>query len=192
MGRLKPDIGIDRRTVLFALTSVSLASASLLTYPYIPELGLAFYVIFVSLAVLSCFCISLDTAQGALLVSFNLVALGARAFVNQAGIATPGSEGSIWLLKVEQVWLGGYHIHHWYLGVLAVFLSLIALHGREDHRSYLYSLLGAGSALVIDEAGIILAGHTYHSWISYVSLLAFQALFLVNLKLDLPAVGDYF
>mgnify|MGYP006284454109 CR=1 FL=1 len=173
----------------FLIAVSSLAILNLLNYPYIPVEGVFFTSFFLVLSFVGCAAVmyyedaKLADFYGAVFSSFAVVALLSRVFVNTAGIATPRSTGALGSLRIEQMWIGGIHLHHYWLG-LSMLIGGIYMSKRGFSELKKGIIYGAGFALVIDEIGIILAGHTYHSWVSYLGLS-------VSYIVILGAVLDY-
>lgn len=170
-----------------------LAVLNLLTYPYMPFNGvlLTGFFLFLSVAAvtMSYYDVSYSSFYGVVFSSFNFMVLLSRVFVNTSGIGTPKSSGSLGPVKIEQLWIGGIHLHHYWLGLLLLATSFYMLKKQfSDFRTA--AVLGTSIALVVDELGILLAGHTYHSWISYAGLVTINAfLFLLLFR---PSISNIY
>jgi hypothetical protein len=178
---------------VFLLAVFSLGSLNLLTYPYIPENGIfltAFLILTSSIFGVLAWKEKTQPhgVRGIVFCSFIVTTLVSRVFVNTSGIGTPKSTGTLGPVTVEQIWMGGFHLHHYWLGIAA--LAFSAYMWREKFSQVkTAAVFGAGLALVVDEIGIILAGHTYHSPLSYLCLMLTNALLL---GLLLKEEGFYF
>ena len=179
---------------LFFLFGMFLLGAmNLLTYPYIPFNGVLLTLSFIALSFTAVAMIyrgkDFSDFYWLIFVSFNFTALLSRVFVNTSGIGTPKSTGSLGPVKVEQIWLGGLHLHHYWLGFVLIFLGLYMFRNRfSEIKTGLVT--GTGLALVVDELGILLAGHTYHSWISYLGLVALNTLiFVMVFRSSIPGLN---
>ncbi|MFB6204456.1 MAG: hypothetical protein ABEJ75_02320 [Candidatus Nanohaloarchaea archaeon] len=187
---LPADTGKEDLLSLFPVFSLLLGAFSLATYPYIPELSVPFYMFFLSVVVLGDRIIkrsgsSRVSSRGWLgFASFSITVLLSRAFINTAGIATPKSTGSLGPFLVEQVWFHGLHLHHYIIGFfLAGAAGYLAIRGRLSERKT-WILAGTGLGLVADEFGILVAGQTYHSLMSYPVIMALQLLLFILLVRD--------
>lgn len=161
--------------MVFSVVVFSLGFLNILTYPYIPMNGVfltASLLLTSSVAGVLAYQdkIRLRRQQGMVFSSFILTTLLCRVFVNTSGIGTPKSTGTLGPVTVEQIWMGGFHIHHYWMGITV--LALSAYMWREKFSQVrTAAVFGAGLALVVDELGIILVGHTYHSPLSYLALM---------------------
>lgn len=163
----------ENSEVIFLVSMFLLGVLNIITYPYMPFNGVLLTLFFLSLSSMAVVMEHRGSRSLSfywiLFSSFNLTVLVSKVFVNAAGIGTPRSTGSLGPVIVEQLWIGGLHIHHYWLGILLLTVAFYMLK-KQFSRIKTAAVLGAGLALVVDELGIILAGHTYHSSVSYISL----------------------
>ncbi|MFT4867768.1 MAG: hypothetical protein ACI9LV_000372 [Candidatus Nanohaloarchaea archaeon] len=109
------------------------------------------------------------------LSSFFLTVAGLRAFVGFAGIGTPRSVGQIGPFVIEQLWIGGVHLHHYFLAPLFLAWAYFGFGDQYRKKAILY---GIGAGLLMDEMGIILAGPPYYNIYSYPAIIITQILLL--------------
>lgn len=169
------NIETENSEVIFLASMFLLGALNILTYPYMPFNGVLLTLFFLSLSSIA---VVLEHRRSRslgfywiLFTSFNLTVLFSKVFVNTAGIVTPRSKGSLGPVPVEQLWIGGVHLHHYWLGILLIAVTFYMLK-KQFSKLRTAAFLGSGLALVVDELGIIIAGHSYHSNISYISLAA--------------------
>jgi hypothetical protein len=179
--------------MVFLLAVFSLGLLNLLTYPYIPMNGVfltAFLLLTSSAAGVLAYRdrIQLREVQGVVFSSFIVTTLVSRVFVNTSGIGTPKSTGTLGPVTVEQIWMGGFHLHHYWLGIAALAFS-VYMWREKFSQVRTGAVFGAGLALVIDELGIILVGHTYHSPLSYLALMLTTALLFGLLLKEKPVLS---
>lgn len=120
------------------------------------------------------------------LAGFFTTVAGLRAFVGVAGIGTPRSVGSIGPLIIEQLWIGGIHIHHYFLGPL--FLAWGYFRYKGENRTQSALLYGVGLGFLMDEMGIILAGPPYYNLYSYPAIILTQIILvflILSEKIDI-------
>ena len=173
----------------FVLAMLSMATANLLNYPYIPMLGVLSTVYFLILSVAATKLKYYRSEDSNFLWSifsfFNLTTLFARVYVNSSGLVGPGASGNLGPVKVEQFWLGGIHLHHYWLGILITITGLFMMKKNiSEIRSG--AVLGTGLALIVDELGIILTQQLYHSWISYIALILVNTALFLKLSKSRP------
>ncbi len=169
------NIETENSEIIFLVSMFLLGVLNIITYPYMPFNGLLLTLFFLSLSSIA---VVLEHRRSRslsfywiLLSSFNLTVLFSKVFVNTAGIGTPRSTGSLGPVPVEQLWIDGLHVHHYWLGVLLIAVA-VYMFKTQFSKIKTAAFLGSGLALVVDEFGIIIAGHSYHSNISYISLAA--------------------
>ncbi len=189
---MKPDFVSDSRFFLAGSLIAGLLNIS--TFPYLPLRGVLLTVLLVLIAVFTYLWERGESEPPefyrGLLFSFVLTVLLLRLFVNTAGIGTPGSTGSLGPLTITQIWVGDLHLHHYWIGVFLLPLGFFTWRkGESDLISSL--LLGVGLAAFLDEFGIIVAGHTYHSMISHITVaLTSILLFSLYLLSSIKRTGD--
>lgn len=114
------------------------------------------------------------------LVGFVCGFVGARAIVVAGRLAQPGvsgpSGGGGFELPFREIWIQGYHVHHFFFGflVLAV-VSWIAVFHPGEHRRWLAALYGIGMGVFVDEWGLLVTWGDYYarsSWFMGVLFLA--------------------
>lgn len=159
--------------IVFIVGMILLGALNINTYPYMPVNGVLLTLFFLSLSsivVVQKFLNNRSTCFfWILFTSFNLTVLFCRVFVNTTGIGTPRSTGNMGPLTVQQLWIEGIHIHHYWLGLLLLPVAFYMVK-KQFSKIRIAAVLGTGIALVVDELGIILVSHTYHSSVSYISL----------------------
>lgn len=179
---------IDNRrkgyALMFLFGMFLLGVLNLLAYSYIPFNGVLMTLFFLAIsftaAAVSYHDIDFSNFYWMLFSSFNFVVLLSRVFVNNSGIGTPKSTGSLGPLTIEQFWVGGIHLHHYWIGFLLIFVGFYMLR-KQASEIKTAAVLGTGIGLVVDELGILLAGHTYHSWISYAALITVNVILFLSL-----------
>lgn len=100
---------------------------------------------------------------------------GARAVVVIGGLASTGGVLTAGLALFQQIWILGYHIHHFFIGFfLLVVAGWGALLRPEVSRRWLAVLYGLGVGIFVDEAGFLLTWGDYYarqSWFVAVTFL---------------------
>lgn len=93
-------------------------------------------------------------------ISFLMTFTISRAIVVMSGESKPSLE----------FWIGNYHIHHFFLGILLLSVSgWITLIGyRKKYKMISAILYGAGLGLLIDEIGLLLTWGNYWEKQSYI------------------------
>lgn len=113
------------------------------------------------------------------LVSFFVALVVARTAVVLSGIVGPeASSGLAGFIPINEIWISGYHIHHFFFGFGALALAgwLLLFYGQRS-RAGIAALYGAGLGILVDEVGMLLtegdyfAGSTYFVAIMLLSLL---------------------
>lgn len=105
--------------------------------------------------------------------------VGARAVVVLGGLADtasaqPGSG------LVQQIWLFGYHIHHFFIGfLLLVVAGWGALLRPEVSRRWLAALYGVGVGVFVDEFGFLLTWGDYYARQSWFVAVTFLSVLLI-------------
>lgn len=118
------------------------------------------------------------------LVSFSVSFATARILVVLSGIVGPETVGTAWIVPVNEVWVRGYHIHHFFFGFL--FLTLagwFSLFGSYS-RARIAVLYGVGLGIFVDEFGMLLTEGDYFASSSYFVAVVFTSLVLAGLYWD--------
>lgn len=119
------------------------------------------------------------------LTSFFLSFVLARVAVVLSGIVGPKSSGMAGFLPVNEIWISGYHIHHFFFGFGALIAAGWLLLFREDFSRYYAGILyGAGLGIFIDEFGMLLTEGNYFATSSYFAAMTFLTLLLVGVYWD--------
>jgi len=120
------------------------------------------------------------------LATFFLSFLVARVAVILSGIVGPEtSSGMAGFLPVNEIWVSGYHVHHFFFGFLSLMLSGWLLLFRKDvSRYYAAVLYGTGLGIFIDEFGMLLTEGDYFASSSYFVAMTFISLLLVGVYWD--------
>jgi hypothetical protein len=181
--------------VFFLLGMVMLGLLNIPTYPYMPFNGILLTLYFIALSftavILVYHRVDFSDFYWLIFVSFNFAALFSRVFVNTSGIGTPKSTGTLGPVRVEQIWVKGIHLHHYWFGIILISLGFYMLRNRFSQTKTAL-VKGTGLALVVDELGILLAGHIYHSWVSYLSLAVLNTLLFVTVfRSSIPYLGRF-
>lgn len=119
--------------------------------------------------------------------------VGARAIVMLSGIATSGgaSSGSAAGIPVRELWLGGYHIHHFFYGfLLLVVAGGISLFFPRVSRRWVAVLYGLGIGIFVDEWGLLVTMGDYHARSSWFAGITFLSLFVLALILTFGQVRE--
>ncbi len=128
-------------------------------------------------------------ATGAFVAGF----VGARAIVMLSGIATSGgaSSGSAAGIPVRELWLGGYHIHHFFYGfLLLVAAGGISLFFPSVSRRWTAVLYGLGIGIFVDEWGLLVTMGDYHARSSWFAGITFLSLFVLALIVTFGQVRE--
>lgn len=173
----------------FTALATLMVGINLTAYPYTPRISVPFYIVSLLVAVLGDALIShSSSSRGAsrewlAFSSFSLTVLVSRAFINTAGLGTPKSSGVLGPFTFEQIWFNGIHIHHYLFGFLLLGVTGYAFVRDRLSETRTGILSGIGLGLIADEFGILALGHTYHSPVSYATVIAVQAgLFILLLR----------
>ena len=120
------------------------------------------------------------------LSTFFLSFLIARVAVILSGIVGPEkASGMALFLPVSEIWVSGYHVHHFFFGFLALTLAGWILLFRKNVSKYYAALLyGTGLGIFIDEFGMLLTEGDYFASSSYFAAMTFISLLLVGVYWD--------
>ncbi len=119
------------------------------------------------------------------LSTFFLSFLVARVAVILSGIVGPETSGMAGFLPINEVWISGYHVHHFFFGFMALILAGWILLFRENiSRYYAGGLYGTGLGIFMDEFGMLLTEGNYFATSSYFAAMTFLSLLLVGLYWD--------
>lgn len=116
--------------------------------------------------------------------------VGARAIVVLSGIATSagGSSGSAGGLPVRELWLGGYHIHHFFYGfLLLVIAGWIGLFHPKISKRLVAILYGLGLGIFVDEWGLLVTMEDYYARSSWFAGIVFLSLLVLAMILTFGA-----
>lgn len=113
---------------------------------------------------------------------FTTALLSTRLLVRAAGIGNPTSNvGNLGFIPFNQLWIGGYHIHHYFFGLILIFCSnMLLLEKEEFSRIRAGILFGAGLGLLFDEIGFLLSMGNYSSVLTYPISLVMGVLLFFN------------
>lgn len=120
------------------------------------------------------------------LVGFVCGFVGARAIVVAGGLAQPGvsgpSGGGGFELPFREIWIQGYHVHHFFFGflILAV-VSWIAVFHPGQHRRWLAALYGIGMGVFVDEWGLLVTWGDYYARSSWFIAVLFLAILVTGM-----------
>lgn len=112
---------------------------------------------------------------------FSTTLLGSRMAVRVAEIGNPANPtGNLAFIPFNQLWVGGYHIHHYVFGLLLITSATMLLLERPDFpRVRAGIMFGAGLGLLFDEIGFLLSMGNYSSLLTYpLALIMAFTLFL--------------
>jgi hypothetical protein len=120
------------------------------------------------------------------LTSFFLSFVIARVAVVLSGIVGPETvSGTAGWLPVNEIWISGYHIHHFFFGFLALAASgWIMLFHEEFPDYYAGVLYGTGLGIFLDEFGMLLTEGDYFASSSYFAAMTFLSLLLLGVYWD--------
>ena len=120
------------------------------------------------------------------LATFFLSFLVARVAVILSGIVGPEtSSGMVGFLPINEIWISGYHIHHFFFGFIALTAAGWLLLFRENFsRYYAGALYGTGLGIFMDEFGMLVTEGDYFATSSYFAAMTFISLLLVGLYWD--------
>lgn len=113
--------------------------------------------------------------------------IGSRFIVAAAGTGTPDvATGAILFLPFSEIWLEGYHLHHymWGLGMIAV-SNILMLEEVDVYRPRVAALFGLGMGILFDEIGLLLSLNNYSESITYPIVAVIAVLLYVNAERDL-------
>ncbi len=119
--------------------------------------------------------------------------VGARAIVVLSGIATSGggTSGSAAGLPVRELWVGGYHIHHFFYGfLLLVVAGWISLFHPSISRRIVAVLYGLGLGIFVDEWGLLVTMEDYHARSSWFAGIIFLSLLVLAMILTFGEEPD--
>lgn len=120
------------------------------------------------------------------LATFFLSFVVARVAVILSGIVGPEtSSGLAGFFTVNEIWINGYHIHHFFFGFLALTLAGWLLLFRENFsKLYAAGLYGTGLGIFMDEFGMLLTEGDYFATSSYFAAITFLSLLFVGVYWD--------
>jgi len=120
------------------------------------------------------------------LSTFFLSFVVARVAVILSGIVGPETAaGMAGFLPVNEIWISGYHIHHFFFGFLALILAGWLLLFRDDFSKYYAgALYVTGLGIFMDEFGMLLTEGDYFATSSYFAAITFLSLLLVGVYWD--------
>lgn len=118
------------------------------------------------------------------LASFSLSFATARVLVVLSGIVGPSTGGTAWFVPVNEVWVQGYHVHHFFFGFL--FLTVAGWLALFDtaSRPKIAVLYGVALGIFIDEFGLLLTEGDYFASSSYFVAVVFASLVLAGIYWD--------
>lgn len=91
---------------------------------------------------------------------------------------------------MSELWLWGYHLHHYFAGfLLLAAVGWMWLLREHDHRLLGAVMYGAGLGVVMDEIGMLLTEGDYFALSTYVVAVAFLSVLLAGLYWDLRKIG---
>lgn len=120
------------------------------------------------------------------LSTFFLSFVVARVAVILSGIVGPETaSGKAGFITINEIWISGYHIHHFFFGFLALMLAgWLLLFRRDFSRYYAGALYGTGLGIFMDEFGMLLTEGDYFAASSYFAAMTFLSLLLVGVYWD--------
>lgn len=119
------------------------------------------------------------------LVSFIAALVTARTAVVLSGIVGPSAGGAAGFIPVSEVWISGYHIHHFFFGFAALALVgwLVLFHPAYS-RLRVAVLYGVGLGIWVDEFGMLLTEGDYFAGSTYFVAIMLVSLFLAGYYWD--------
>lgn len=120
------------------------------------------------------------------LSTFFLSFVFARVAVILSVIVGPETaSGSAGWFTVNEIWINGYHIHHFFFGFLALTLAgwLLLFH-KDFSKLYASGLYGTGLGIFMDEFGMLLTEGDYFATSSYFAAITFLSLLFVGVYWD--------
>lgn len=95
--------------------------------------------------------------------------VSSRLLVKTAGIGNPSSpKGQVMGIPIFQMWMSGYHLHHYFLGILLIAgTTMMLLEGTDVSKNILAAVYGIGLGLLLDESGFLLSMGNYTSPITF-------------------------
>lgn len=118
------------------------------------------------------------------LLSFSLSFATARILVVLSGIVGPETGGTAWIVPVNEVWVRGYHIHHFFFGFLFLTVAGWVSLFKSYSRSKIAVLYGVGLGIFVDEFGMLLTEGDYFAASSYFIAVVFTSLVLAGIYWD--------
>ncbi|WP_414837732.1 hypothetical protein ACK3SF_05685 [Candidatus Nanosalina sp. VS9-1] len=119
------------------------------------------------------------------LSTFFLSFVVARVAVILSGIVGPETAGPAFFIPVNEIWVSGYHIHHFFFGFAALISAGWLLLFREGFsKKYAAVLYGTGLGIFMDEFGMLLTEGDYFATSSYFAAITFLSLLLVGVYWD--------
>lgn len=120
------------------------------------------------------------------LCSFVVAFTVARLFVIYSGIVGPETKsGTAGFIPINEIWIEGYHIHHFFFGFLAVAIAGWFTLFHQGYRKKLMAILyGTGLGIFIDEIGMLITEGEYFISYSYVVAVIFISLLIIGIYWD--------
>lgn len=117
--------------------------------------------------------------------SFAVGFLGARTLVTLSGIVGNPSAGLAGFLPIREMWVLGYHIHHFFFGLLfLVIVGWVAVFRGDYSKNRLAVLYGLGTGIFVDEIGMLLTGGEYFALSTYFLAVTFFSILLAGVYWD--------
>jgi hypothetical protein len=112
--------------------------------------------------------------------AFTLGFFLARGFVWLGSLPTPDGSTLDTYIPVNEIWVQGHHIHHFFFGfALVAIAGWMALVHHEEEGRWTAGLYGAGLGVFIDEIGLLLTWGDYWARSSWFVLAAVLTLLWV-------------
>lgn len=125
------------------------------------------------------------------LISFSATFIGVRLLVTLSGIIGEGKSGLAGFIPVNELWLAGYHIHHFFLGfVILSIVGWITLFWKDYSKKIVAVLYGAGLGIFVDEIGMLLTEGNYFTVSTYVFATILAVAFLIGIYWELKTYQE--
>lgn len=124
-------------------------------------------------------------------ISFVVGFVAARAVVVYGGLAGQSSGGRVGPVPWGELWVSGYHIHHFFYGfLLLVAAGAIALFFPDVSRRWVAVLYGLGLGIFVDEWGLLVTMDDYFARSSWFAAVTFLSLLFAGLIWTMGQAGE--
>jgi hypothetical protein len=116
--------------------------------------------------------------------------VGSRLAVATSGIVGKQRQGEVLFIPIKQVFIGGYHLHHYLWGIgLITLVSVLSLEEIDIDKTKLGLMFGLGLGMLMDEIGLLVSLENYYSPITYPIAASMAFILFLNTERDIARKG---